>query len=236
MKPLYLSLFLCFFLFNCSKNGGAGGSDSGSAETSAAQDSTATTPAPAPPTNPTTGTTTVGSSGGGSSLPNQAFTFDTNILMINMKVSQEEKVRTAAELIQKVIATDEFRKRVLNHTYKGKKTFVDNGGYTNAQIYQKILDGAETLQRAKNNTMDLEVELYYQASSTIGYTYVSTKRIYMNTKYFNTYKAYQVASNMMHEWLHKVGFGHAFSYSTSRDYSVPYAIGYLILELAGKID
>lgn len=152
-----------------------------------------------------------------------------------MTSAQEAKIDAAVELVRKVIASEEFRTRILNHTYNGKKTFVDNGGFTNAQIYTKILEGAEKLQPAKNNAMDLEIELYYEATNTIGYTYPSSKRVWMNTKYFNNYKPKNVSSNLVHEWLHKLGFGHATSYSTSRDYSVPYAIGYLVEELAGKL-
>ena len=31
----------------------------------------------------------------------------------------------------------------------------------------------------------------------------------MNTKFMNSYTSNQVARNMMHEWLHKLGFKHA---------------------------
>lgn len=180
-------------------------------------------------TGGTTGGGTTGSSTGGSTgLPTEAYTFDTDILFVNTTATQQEKFDKAIEMIKAVVATEEFRDRVLNHTYNGKITFVDNGGFTNAQIYQKILEAAEKLFPAKNNTMNMEVELYYAATSTVGYTYANSKRIWVNTKYFNTNAVSGVASNLFHEWLHKVGFGHASSYSTSRDYSVPYAIGRII--------
>jgi len=179
---------------------------------------------------------TEGSSGGTSGdnslntgLPNAAYMFDSNIVFIGTTYSQQDKFDKAVELIKKVVETEEFRSKVLNHTYNGVKTFVDNGGYTNAQIYQKILDAAEKLYPSKNNAMDMEVELYTDNSSNVvGYTYSSSKRIWVNTKYFNTNGTTGVAANLFHEWLHKVGFGHAASYSVSRDYSVPYAVGRMI--------
>ena len=122
-------------------------------------------------------------------------------------------------------------KAVLNHTYNGNKTYVDNGGYTNAQIYQKILDGSETLQKIVDNEMDMEVELYYAATSTVGYTYANSKRIWVNKKFFDGYTPAGVAHNLFHEWLHKLGFTHASTWSTSRDYSVPYAIGDIVGEI-----
>jgi hypothetical protein len=161
-------------------------------------------------------------------LPNEAYTFDTNIDFLNTTTTQQDKFDQAIELIKRVVATEEFRTAVINHTYNGSKTFVDNGGYTNSQIYQKMLEGAETLQPLKNNTMDMEVELYYAATSTVGYTNSGTTRIWVNTKYFNTNSFGGVAANLVHEWLHKLGFRHASSYTTSRDYSVPYAVGRMI--------
>lgn len=189
-------------------------------------------------TGTTTGSTTGSTTGGttGTGLPNAAYTFDTDITWINTSATQQAKFDDAVEIIKKVVATEEFRSQVLNHTYNGSKTYVDNGGFSNAQIYQKILDAAEKLQPTKNNTMNMEVELYYAATSTVGYTYANSKRIWVNTKYFNTNSVTSVSSNLFHEWLHKLGFGHASSYSTSRDYSVPYAIGRIIGSIGKQFD
>lgn len=168
------------------------------------------------------------------SVPTRAITFDTNVKTINMTSSQEAKIQKAEQKIKDVIASEEFRKRVLNHTYNGRKTYVDNGGLTNLQIYNKILDGAEKLKPSKNNTMDLGIKTYYESSNTVGYTTPSITYINMNTKYLNKYSSTNVTRNMMHEWLHKLGFEHAVNYSKSRDYSVPYAIGKIMEELAAK--
>ncbi len=183
-------------------------------------------------TGGTTGSTTGGGSGsttgGSSALPNEAFTFDANLSFYNTSAAQEAKFLKALDIIKEVVATEEFRTKVLNFTYNGKKTFVDNGGFTNAQIYQKILDGAETLQPGKDNEMDMEVQIYTASNSTVGYTYPNSKRIWVNTKFFNSYTAEGVARNLFHEWLHKLGFTHSSSYNTARNSSVPYGIGSII--------
>ena len=160
--------------------------------------------------------------------------FDAQIHLVNFPQEQEAKIHKAVELIKKVVASDEFKERILNHKFDGEKTFVDNKGFTNEQIYQIILDGSETLIPEKNGRMDVEVELYQQSTNTIGYTYPNTSRIWVNTKYFDKYTPVQVADNLFHEWLHKLGFDHDVKYSKSRNYSVPYAIGYLVEELAHK--
>lgn len=167
-------------------------------------------------------------------LPNEALTFGASIAFINLTNTQQDKMLRAIEIIKKVVATEEFREKVLNHTYKGVKTYIDNGGYNNSQIYQKILDAAEALTPYKNNYMDAEVELYYASTNVIGYTYPNTQRIWINTKYFDVYTPAGIAHNLFHEWMHKLGFGHAQSWSESRDYSVPYALGNLVGEIGKK--
>lgn len=167
-------------------------------------------------------------------VPTKAMTFDTNVTPYGTSSTQESKLQSAERKIREVIGSEAFRTAVINHTYGGRKTFKDNGGLTNTQIYLKLLDAAEKLQPTKNNTMDLGVKLYYENSDTVGFTMTNSKVINMNTKFFNTYTATQVSRNMMHEWLHKLGFKHAVSYSTSRDYSVPYAIGSIMQRLAAN--
>lgn len=167
-------------------------------------------------------------------LPNLAKTWDSDVYLVNFNPEQEAKVHKAVALIKKVIGSKEFRDGVLNYTYRGKKTFNDNNGLSNLEIYHKILNSSETLIPGNNNTMDVELELYHQTTNTIGYTYPNTVRIWMNTKYFDRYTPVNVADNLTHEWLHKLGFVHASTYSKDRDATVPYAIGYLVEELAQK--
>jgi hypothetical protein len=165
-------------------------------------------------------------------IPPEAYSFDTNVIKLSMNAAQKRKIRNAEELIKEVIATPEFRHRVLNYKYNGVHAYVDNDGLTNAQVYKKILEGAETLQPAKNNRMDVEVALYFENSNTVGYTTTLSKRINMNTKYFNKYRPINVSRNLMHEWLHKLGFKHAVKYTPSRDHSIPYAVAKIVQDIA----
>jgi hypothetical protein len=164
-------------------------------------------------------------------VPTLAYYFEANVDFFKTTPQEEEKFEEAIRIIKQVVTSLEFKERVLNHTYNGVKTFVDNKGLSNAQIYRVILEGAETLNKVKNNTMDMEVELYYADTSTVGYTTLNSPRIWVNKKYFYTFSVSGVASNLMHEWLHKLGFRHESTYSPSRDYSVPYAIGRIVRSL-----
>lgn len=164
-------------------------------------------------------------------LPNEALTFEVNIELVNATFEQEVKIREAIEIIKMVLATEEFRNKILNFTYKGQNAFVDNRGFSNGQIYQLILNGAEALSPARNNQMDAEVEFYHADTNVVGYTYRNTRRIWINTKFFETNTPAKVAHNLFHEWLHKIGFEHDVNWSQDRDASVPYAIGFIMGEV-----
>lgn len=208
MTRTFSILFLFLFLASCGKGGGGGSSSGSMAEIS------------------DTDTSEV--------APVQAQTFDINAELIGFDRDQEEKIHAAFDLIKKVVASDEFKKRILRKTYKGKKQYVDNGGYTNAQIYKKLLEGSEKLTPGKNNTMDLQLETYFVSERVIGYTMPSIRKIFMNRKYLKTFAPNEVAMNLTHEWLHKLGFKHSAKMNAARPHSVPYAIGYIMRELAKK--
>lgn len=186
--------------------------------TAAAPDSPADTEAPTP--TPT------------STLPALALSFSTEgVELFDFTATQETKYNKAVALVKKVVGTEAFRTRILNHKYNGIKQFANNNGKTNAQIYQSILDAAEKLQPAKNNTMDVGVKLYYEDNNVVGYTNGSITYINVNRKFFNSYSINEVAGNLFHEWLHKLNYGHDSTATAKRPYSVPYAIGYMIRDL-----
>lgn len=168
--------------------------------------------------------------------PLAAQTFDINLQLKGFQSSHENKVNEAKELIKQVIASDEFKNEVLGHTYQGKRQFANSNGLSNEEIYKKILEGSENLTPGKNNQMDLHLEAYTDPKSiTVGYTFKTAKKIWMNTKYLSMYPAAKITTNMVHEWLHKLGFGHDADATKKRPYSVPYAVGYIVRDLALKM-
>lgn len=170
-------------------------------------------------------------------VPTEAFTFDFNIRTVNMSPLKQEKLYSSIELLQYVFASEEFKERILNHQFEGRRTFYMNKGLTNREIYEKILSGIEKLHPEENNAMDVEIELYSDfESKVLGYTYPRSKRIWMNTKYFNKHTAPEVAGHLTHEWLHKLGFDHERERNEDRKYSVPYAVGYIVKELARELN
>ncbi len=167
------------------------------------------------------------------SLPAGVAVFGANVSYTNFTSADIDKVQEALIFIQRIVRTPEFRDRVLNHKFDGKLQFSNNNGLTNAQIYQALVDASEELKQGVNHKMDLELELYTNNfTSTVGYTYANTLRIWMNRKFFNRYSSEEVARNVFHEWTHKLGFGHDSNATARRPYSVPYALGSIIQEMA----
>jgi ribosomal protein L21 len=169
-------------------------------------------------------------------VPSAALNFEVNLNLNKFNSTQEDKVLEAADLIKKVVASEEFKKKVLSYKYRGKKAFNDNAGLSNAQIYKKIIEGSEKLRPGKDNEMDLDLEVYKENNNTVGYTYPSVIRVWMNSKYLNKNSPAKVTTNMMHEWLHKLGFKHDVKATPDRKHSVPYAIGYIVAKLAARIN
>src|SRR5690606_13806219 len=127
MTKTFSILFTFLFLVSCGKGGG-GGSSSGAAELNESELTTSTV------------------------APVQAQTFDIRAELVDFNADHEAKVYEAFDIIKRVIASDEFKKKVLNKKFNGKKTYVDNNGLTNAQIYKKILEASEKLTPGNNNT------------------------------------------------------------------------------------
>lgn len=229
MKNLMVMMLITLLSVSCGKSGGSSGGSTTAAPTAtvdqtgidAGLDSETETPDPSPATPPAPT----------SSLPALALSFSTDIELMNFTSTQAAKYKRAIAIVKKVVATEKFRSKVLAHMYNGTKSFANNNGKTNKQIYQSILDAAEKLTPAKNNTMDLGVKLYYADNSVVGYTNPSIDYINVNRKFFNQYEENEVAGNLFHEWLHKLGYGHDAESTTRRPYSVPYAIGYMIREI-----
>ena len=150
--------------------------------------------------------------------------------------NHEKKMREALARLAWVVKSEAFKLKVLNHTYKGKRTFYQNAGMTNEQIYQSILKAAETLNPVEDGRMELKLTLYHSPTNTVGYTYPNTNEIWVNRKYFERYSLAEVANNAMHEWLHKIGFEHSYYNNPDRPYTVPYAIGEIVEEVIKDLD
>lgn len=162
--------------------------------------------------------------------------FKANVTYTNFSDFEKDKLKKSLKGLLKVINSSRFKKQILNHTYEGEKVFVDNNGMTNEEIYAHILKGAEELLDEVDNEMDLDLNMYYSLSGTIGYTYPDTLKIWINRRFFRNFRHSQVAANLIHEYMHKLGFDHDYDYTQRRPFSVPYAVGKIIRKLYDGIE
>lgn len=163
-----------------------------------------------------------------------------DVYMRNFRDSDKEKVYKAVEILETVINSKEFKDRVLNFTFKGEKQFHRNNGLSNKEIYENLMTGEEVLMPNSVGIMNFDLTLYRSKnpwSKVKGYTKPDTMRIWMNTKFFRrtSWTSIDVAGNMAHEWVHKMGYGHAYKHNPDRPYTVPYAIGYLVGDIAREM-
>lgn len=173
---------------------------------------------------------------------------DANALSVNLQAArgfttaEKTKLNVSLALVEKVMNSTEFRDQVLNFkNLNGKTEYHQNEGMTNEQIYNLLMGAGEKypVQTAADQIMDYELQIYsprwYQSKKVIGYTDQSYMTIFMNRRFYRNFVPSDIVGNLVHEWIHKMGFGHDFYYSTQRDYSVPYAIGYIAENIAKKL-
>jgi len=160
--------------------------------------------------------------------------FDHNVVFRDFNETNKAKVIKALDQIVAVVESAEFRDVVLNFKdNKGKTAFLENNGYTNEEIYEQILEGAEKLRPTPDRTMDLDITWYYSWRSTVGYTYANSPRIWVNSKFYSKYDTAAISRNLFHEWTHKLGYGHVSS-TKNRPWTVPYGLGSKMEELVRK--
>jgi hypothetical protein len=164
----------------------------------------------------------------------RAETLKMNVLIATTFATRRAKYEKAVALAKKVIASKLFKDMVLAHKYNGISGFA-NSVESPSAVYESLLDGAERLSPAIDNEIDLEVRFYTAANSVIGYTNPSIKYINVNTKFFDRFAIPSVAANLVHEYMHKLGYGHDSSATARRPYSVPYAIGNIVRSIGTKI-
>lgn len=141
--------------------------------------------------------------------------------MKNFSEAQAAKFKAALVPLEDVVNSVQWRTAVY------AKTFTTTSK-TSKQVYDHIMTGREVLAKGVDYDMNISVELYEENSNTIGYTYSNSIWTWINNHFFKRYTSGQIAANVMHEWLHKLGYNH----SSATDYSsVPYSLGYLMNEM-----
>jgi hypothetical protein len=143
----------------------------------------------------------------------------------NFSEKERQKFSLALKKAEEVMNSQEFKELVLLYP------FDQANGYTNQEIYDMIMSGADKFNTMSDGDIDVQITLYYSWKRTIGYTYPSTWATWVNRRFFSKFDSGEIAGNVVHEYMHNMGFGHR----TAKDHdSVPYAVGYLVRDLINK--
>lgn len=158
----------------------------------------------------------------------------------NFTKTDKVKLHRAIEILEIIMNSALLKESIINYQYKGEFRFHQNNNMTNTEIYEHMIKGAEQLKPEVDHTMNFDLTMYRSwnpFSKVKGYTKPDTMRIWIHSKFYRrkSWSPVDVAANMAHEWFHKIGFGHDYYYNEDRPYSVPYAIGGLIIQTAKKL-
>lgn len=124
--------------------------------------------------------------------------FKVSISDTNYNQEQKEKLKKASNILETILNSQEYKKEVISR----------NG----LSVYDHLTLYGE---------MKLIVTMYKKSlSKVVGYTNKNSPIIYTNSKFHDKYDECLVASNLAHEWTHKMGYGHK---SASDWSSVPYS-------------
>ncbi len=150
------------------------------------------------------------------------------------------KLYQAVQILEKVMNSKQLKNLILNYKYAGEEQFHQNKDMSNLEIYEHLMTGSEDINPGDDQVMNFDLTMYRSWnpwSKVKGYTKPDTLRIWIHSKYYrrSSWTPVDVAANMAHEWVHKMGFGHDYYYNQDRRYSVPYAIGGLVTEVAKKM-
>lgn len=161
---------------------------------------------------------------------NREFKINITLDKKDFNKKQEEKALRVSKQICKVLNSLSFRAAFIKELNTFKYKNAERSAWKDAspiEIVEHFFSGMETLQPEKDYEMDLRFNLYSSFKSVVGYTYANVIDIWANTKYFNDNSLrgdMKSGSNIVHEYGHKLGFGHDFRATKARPDSVCYIL------------
>lgn len=124
----------------------------------------------------------------------------------------------------RILASAEFKAKLL------AATLTETNGLTNQGVYDCIMAADQLNPTDKKGELDVQVLLYRKSwSKVVGYTFVDSLSIWVNRKFFGG--PCNIASNLVHESSHQLGFLHQGRWSTT----VPYTLNRIVEEIWPKL-
>lgn len=152
-----------------------------------------------------------------------------NALVKGGTVDQREFFRSAMAIMRHVVNSTAFQDAVLDFD---KYTYTNDDSRT---IYMNFMSGKDLYETAPDNELDADVTIYYKGNNTVGYTYPNTRRQWINWKFVSQNKISGISTvigNVVHEYMHNIGYKHPSRRTRTRDNSVPYLYGRVAKQIA----
>lgn len=153
--------------------------------------------------------------------------------------AEEQAIRKAALSVEAIINSDVFVNKMLAYPFHSSW----NKGLSNAKLIDRVRGGAESLKPAKDYIWDVHYRGYWSSwfrRRVIGYTYPNTVWIWLNRRNIPAptvnmdHAVRHIVGNMVHEYMHKLGFGHSFRRSSLWPYTVPYGVQRVVTDLYAR--
>lgn len=154
-------------------------------------------------------------------------------LLSNFTQKENLKLKKCKRLLVLVCNDSRFKDEILDADFSGETSHFKN--CSNLEIYLHIMSGKETLLPEIDNEADISLKYFTPNvfnNSTVGYTYVTVLTQWINRNYLRFQSFVKVASNILHEWGHKLGFDHDFKPTRRRKFSICYQLNRIFEKLA----
>jgi hypothetical protein len=186
--------------------------------------------------------------------------FKISLTATNFRDGDYEKLERILPLCAEALGSDEFQDFMANFSYdlkvcsgrwwwkKCRTDVIENfkDSYINVngvrkymekeEVYHHLMTAEEVLSEdGEDKEADIFMELDRRSSrNVLGYTYSNTTKQWIYNSFFKNGDDWDIAGNIVHEWVHKMGYGHAYKRTATRQYSVPYAVGYFVRDYVEK--
>jgi hypothetical protein len=168
-----------------------------------------------------------------------------------IKPEHSAKIDLASVVAEQVLNDPEFKQSVLDFKWEvsyrvgffRRKWVTESGtgfrmseGLDAAGVWGKIEAGDELQKGAVDGEVDIIINVDYPGKRGIlGWTMPSILNQHISGWFLEGAEVYEIVGNMIHEWMHKVGFDHEYRGNVLRPFTVPYAVGDIAERIAKRL-
>ncbi|MBA2404705.1 MAG: hypothetical protein H0V66_08030 [Bdellovibrionales bacterium] len=161
------------------------------------------------------------------------------------KGKQKAKFEKALAIMEEVMNSEEFKTKVIAYERRGVRSYQKNYLWSastkllsNEEIYQVIMNGDEKKRPDTKGEMNfnswvrvcnkLQMATLWCRQVIGSTTPDSSFWIKLNWTFYKSFETHEMVANMVHEWIHLLGFLHG---NERTEEEVPYVVG----DIAGEV-